>query len=259
MRQALALVTLALALALAASPLRAAEEIVAGLSQNRISITAQFNGSQILIYGAVKRNAPEPQTAPLKIIVTLEGPSLPVTVRRKVKTGGIIWINRDKVDVDSAPTYYAVATSAPIGTIITKTEDLRRRITVPTAIRSVGAPDTVLDTLAFSDALIRLRTEDGLYKQSEGAVDIVEDTLFRANFDLPANLVEGNYRVRIMLYRDKTLIDEETETIFVRRVGLERWLANTAEQQSEFYGVLSLLIAGFAGWAAAAIFRFIRS
>lgn len=252
------LAILALMLSLMAGPVRAAEEIVAGLSQNRISITAQFNGSQILIYGAVKRNEPEPQTAPLKIIVSLEGPSLPVTVRRKVKTGGI-WINRDKVEVDSAPTYYAVATSAPIGTIISHTEDLRRRITIPTAIRSVGASGTVTDSGAFSEALIRLRTRDGLYKLSEGAVDIVKDTLFRATFDLPANLVEGNYRVRILLYRDKVLLDEATETIFVRRVGLERWLANTAEQQSEFYGVLSLLIAGFAGWVAAAIFRFIRS
>ena len=247
-----------LLLALLAAPALAQEKVVAGLSQNRISITAQFNGSQILIYGAVKRNAPEPGGAPLKIIVTLEGPSLPVTVRRKVKTGGI-WINRDKVEVDSAPTYYAVSTSAPIGTIITHTEDLRRSITIPNAIRSVGAPATVLDSAAFSEALIRLRTHEGLYRMSEGAVDIVEDTLFRANFDLPANLVEGNYRVRIMLYRDKMLVDDETETIFVRRVGLERWLANTAEQQSEFYGVLALLIAGFAGWAAAVVFRFIRA
>ncbi len=249
---------LAVIMALCALPLQAAEEVVAGLSQNRISITAQFNGSQILIYGAVKRNAPEPGGAPLKIIVTLEGPSLPVTVRRKVDTSGI-WINRDRVDVDSAPTYYAVATSAPIGTIITHTEDLRRRITIPNAIRSVGAPSNVLDSSAFSDALIRLRTHEGLYRMSEGAVDIVEDTLFRANFELPANLVEGNYRVRILLYRDKALVDDEVETIFVRRVGLERWLANTAEQQSEFYGILSLLIAGVAGWAAAAIFRFIRT
>lgn len=252
------LAILALLLALFALPLQAAEEVVAGLSQNRISITAQFSGSQILIYGAVKRNAPEPGGAPLKIIVTLEGPALPVTVRRKGNTAGI-WINRDKVEVDSAPTYYAVATSAPIGTILTHTEDLRRRITIPNAIRSVGAPSTVLDSAAFSEALIRLRTQEGLYRMSEGAVDIVEDTLFRANFALPANLVEGNYRVRILLYRDKTLLDEEVETIFVRRVGLERWLANTAEQQSEFYGVLSLVIAGFAGWTAAAIFRYIRA
>lgn len=249
--------TFSLLLALLAAPAAAQEKVVAGLSQNRISITAQFNGEQILIYGAVKRSAPEPADAPLKIIVTLEGPSLPVTVRRKVNTGGI-WINRDRVDVDSAPTYYAVSTSAPIDQILTHTEDLRRRLTIPTAIRSVGAPATVLDSAAFTEALIRLRTNEGLYRLSPYAVDIVEDTLFRANFDLPANLVEGNYRVRILLYRDKALVDEATETVFVRRVGLERWLANTAAQQSEFYGILSLLIAAFAGWAAAAIFRFIR-
>ena len=50
-----------------------AESIVAGLSQNRVSITADFDGSEILIYGAVKRDTPPPEGGPLEVIVTVEG------------------------------------------------------------------------------------------------------------------------------------------------------------------------------------------
>ncbi len=49
--------------AFAAARRGAEETIVAGLSQNRVSITAHFDGSEILIYGAVKREAPAARTA----------------------------------------------------------------------------------------------------------------------------------------------------------------------------------------------------
>jgi len=47
----------ALVLCLAAVPLRA-EEVVLGLSKDQVAITATFEGSDILIFGAVKREAP---------------------------------------------------------------------------------------------------------------------------------------------------------------------------------------------------------
>ena len=65
-----------------------AEEIVAGLSQSRVSITARFEGSEILIYGAVKRDAPPPEGPKLEVIVTVEGPSTPLVIRRKERVAG---------------------------------------------------------------------------------------------------------------------------------------------------------------------------
>ena len=58
---------LALLLVLAL-PSAAQEVIVAGMSQNRVSITADFDGSEILIYGAVKRDSPAPEGGPLEVI-----------------------------------------------------------------------------------------------------------------------------------------------------------------------------------------------
>ena len=74
-----------------------AEEVVAGLSQSRISIATNFDGSEILIFGAVKRTTPA-DDAPLQVLITVEGPSEPLTVRKKDKRFGI-WINTDQVEV----------------------------------------------------------------------------------------------------------------------------------------------------------------
>lgn len=216
---------LLLALLLAA-PAGAQEEVVAGLSQDKISITANFDGSDLLIYGAVKREEPVPPGT-LDVIITVEGPSTSITVRRKSRAIGI-WVNTAAVEVDRAPSFYAVATTRPLFDILSWTEDLRRKISVPQMIRSVGAPQDIEDSFAFTEALIRIREANGLYSLHEGSVSLEENTLFRTDVDLPANLVEGNYRTRIFLVRDKHVIASHDAVIDVRKVGLERWLYELA-------------------------------
>jgi hypothetical protein len=50
----------------------------------------------------------------------------------------------------------------------------------------------------------------------------------------------------------------QERTIFVRKEGLERFIFTMAHEQPLLYGLLSLLLAGIAGWTASAVFRLIR-
>lgn len=199
--RAVALVTCVLVLA--TSPLRA-EEIVLGLSADEVGITATFDGSDILVFGAIKRDAPIPSGSALDVIVAVTGPLTPVTMRKKDRRFGI-WINSEVALIDAAPSFYAVATTGPLPEILRDTEDLRHSITIPRAIRSIG--NEVTDSAAFTEALIRIRTDEGLYSLLEGAVDLTEQTLFRSRIALPANLTEGRYDARIFLVRDGAVID----------------------------------------------------
>jgi uncharacterized protein (TIGR02186 family) len=240
----------------AALPLRA-EEVVAGLSQNRISITTNFDGSEILIFGAVKREATIPEGEPLEVIITVAGPSEPVVVRKKDRRFGI-WINTAAVEVDSAPSFYSVATSAPWEEVVTDVEDLRHKISVTRAIRSVGAPSEVRNSETFTEALIRIREADDLYQTNINSVDVSQQTLFSTSVQLPANLTEGDYVARFFLTRGGVVLDQHETTIFVQKVGLERFLYNLAHEQPLVYGLLSLFIAIVAGWGASAFFRYLR-
>ena len=250
-------VLLALILILLALPLRA-EEIVAGLSQSRVSITARFEGSEILIYGAVKREAPAPEGPKLEVIITVEGPSTPLVIRRKERVAGI-WINKDSVRIDLAPSFYAVATTGPLADILTETEDLRHGISIPRTIRAVGIAAEAPNSADFVQALLRIRLGDGSYGVSENAVQLTEDTLFRTDVALPANLVEGDYQVRIFLLRGGRVVDRLERVIGVRKAGLERFLFRSAQDQPLFYGLAALALAAFAGWAASAAFRYLRA
>ncbi len=245
-------------LLLAALPAAAQEEVVLGLSQDSVSISADFDGSEILVYGAVKRETPIPADPPLEVVVTVSGPFVPLTVYRKERKLGI-WVNADAVEVDLAPSFYAVATSGPFETVVSNVEDLRHEISVPRAIRSVGAPMEVEDSQAFTDAVIRIRGDSGLYQLLEGAVDVREETLFSTRIRLPANLTEGAYATRIFLSRGGAVIGQTQRVIDVRKVGLERWLYNLAHDRPAVYGLLALVIAVAAGWGASTAFRLIRN
>ncbi len=246
-----------LALMLIAGVAAADEIIVSGLSQNRVSITADFDGSEILIYGAVKREAPPPDGRPMEVIITVEGPSTPVQVRRKDRVFGI-WLNNAEVRVDSAPSFYAVATTGPLQHILSDTENLRHRITIERAIRAVGITGEADESGAFVLAMLRVRTNEDRYRVLEGKVELTEDTLFRTDIVLPANLTEGEYKVRLFLLRGGRVVATQERLIGVRKEGLERLIFTMAHEQPLLYGLLSLLLAAFAGWAASAAFRLIR-
>ena len=230
----------------------AAETIVSGLSQSSVSITTDYAGTEILIYGAVRREAPILKEPPLRVIITVEGPDLPVVIRRKERTFGI-WLNDARLCPGPVPTFYAVATSAPLKDALAPEEDLRLGITLPPAMRS---PDSAAQP--FLDALLRLRTQSGFYALNEGSIGFTEDTLFNTVVRLPAALTEGNYKVRIFLTREGEVVDEMRRTIWVRKTGLERFLHNAAHEYALLYGFAALLIAGLAGWGASAIFARLR-
>ena len=234
-----------------------AEEIVSGLSQSQVSINANFDGTAILIYGAAMRDAPPPDWPLLQVIVTVEGPAFPVVVRHKERVAGI-WINQGAVRVDSAPSFYAVATTRPLRDILSETDDLRYRISLDNVVRAIGISNEAPDAPSYVAALERIRTVENNYRLDQNSVLLLRQSLFRTDVALPANLIEGSYKVRIFLTRAGHVIDMQESQIDVQKAGLERFLFNLAQQQPLIYGLISLLLAAVAGWGASEAFRRLR-
>lgn len=249
-----ALLALALLLTLAL-PVRAGE-IVGALSQNRVSLTANFTGSEILIFGAI-RPVDGIEPGDFEIAVVIEGPRQPVVIWRKARRMGI-WVNVDGVSLSSVPSFYAVATTAPLSEILSPETDAQFRISPEQAIRADQASGEVADRGEFTQALLRLRAEAEQFRTLERWVQLDRGILFRANVRLPANLIEGAYTTRMFLLRDGEVVHQYRNAIFVRKDGLERWLYQTAYDQPLLYGLMALALALLAGWGASAVTRFLR-
>lgn len=234
------------------APLQAEENtVVGGLDQHSVSLTTDFSGSQLFIYGAVKGETSE---TPLDVIVTVTGPLEPLTVRKKERQLGI-WINGPGVEIDKAPSFYAVASTKAFRDTVSFTDDLRYRIGLDKIIELIDAPAWVENREEYRQAVVRIREEQGLYAFLPNTVKIVENTLFETRIKLPANLIEGDYTARIFLLRNKNVLDVFEDRIEVRRAGLGRWIYSAAQNHPAFYGIGSILVALFAGWLASAFFR----
>ena len=232
----------------------ASETVVLGLNQNQVSITADFHGSELLIFGAIRRESPL-QDAPLQVALTVAGPSGPVTVRKKSRVAGI-WINTDGQRIGAAPSFYAVATSAPWDETVSAELDGRHHLSIGRAIYPQDIERNADNR--FQDALIRIRSDENRYQLLENQVVLEEQTLFKASIRLPSNLIEGSYPIRVFLTRNGNLVSEYRTNIQVRKVGLERFLYTTAHNTPLLYGIMSLIIALFAGWLASSLFALVR-
>ena len=185
------------------------------------------------------------------------GPVRPLIVRKKERRWGI-WVNTESVRVDAAPSLYTIATTGELTEILSATDRLRYGIGLGRLVRTVGEANGTNDVPAFNEAVVRIRQKSGLYAEIDGHVDLEQETLFSTAIALPSDLVEGDYTVRILLARDRVALGVVDSVIAVRKAGIGRWIYIMAHEQPLLYGILSLLVALAAGWAASEAFRLLR-
>jgi uncharacterized protein (TIGR02186 family) len=250
------MVRLILLVLLLALPARG-EQIVSGLSQSRVSINASFDGTAILIYGAAMRVEPPPSWPLLQVIVTVEGPVVPIVVRRKERVAGI-WINQGAMSMEGAPSFYAVMSTGPLADILSPEEDKLHRVSIPMEIGAVKMNAGAGAASDYLAAFERIKEASGSYRLAPDSVLLLQQSLFRTEVALPANLVEGEYRVRIFLTRGGKVLDVQDSQIEVYKAGVERFLFRLAHDQPLIYGVIALLIAAVSGWGASELFRRMR-
>lgn len=245
---------LALSLGLLSHIVQAEERIIAGLSQHNVSLTTDFAGSELLVHGGIFVDSDIP--GPFDVIVAIMGPSTPVEVRKKEREFGI-WIKGRAVQIDAAPSFYAVAATGTLNETLSNTDDLSYRIGLQHVIRLIDAPSWVKvgEREDYRQAVVRIREQQGLYSVLPNSVNFIEDRVFETRIKLPANLVEGDYRARVFLTRNRKVLDVFTDTIEVRRAGFGRFIYRSAQEHPALYGIVSIVVALIAGWLASAFFR----
>lgn len=236
---------LSCALLCAAGSVRAAE-LVVDLAQHLVAITTGFTGSEVLVFGATDGQG--------DVVVVIRGPENTEAVRRKGRVFGI-WMNERDLAFDNVPAFYALAASVPIEDVLPERVMKRHQIGVNN-LRLVAPRDAgPAEIEEFRAALIRAKQRAGLYTEEPARILFLGDRLFRTDVWFPANAPVGRYVVQVYLIRDGEVASAEITPLVVSKVGFEAGVYNFAQRYSLAYGVLAILIAAVAGWAASAIFR----
>lgn len=233
----------------AAAPVR----LLTDISQNRIDIVYTFKGAELLVFGAIlypRGSVPDERPG---LAVVVRGPVEPITLRKKARVAGI-WINTDSVRFDTAPGFYAVATSAPIHTLVDERNASIWEIGLDYLQLSPTSGDSG-EIATFTRGLVDLRRRSGLWSEQEGRIGITQNILYQARIAIPAAVPVGAYTAEIYLIRHGKVIARAATPITIDKSGFERWVYVAAQKNGLAYGLVAVALALLAGWGAGLLVR----
>jgi uncharacterized protein (TIGR02186 family) len=241
------------AVALLCAPVTA-QELASGLSTDLIQITSNFNGTDIVLFGATETPGETTPNKDQDLVIVIRGPPVDMTVRRKARVFGI-WINREEVQLSGMPGYYFLASTRPLDDIATLATLQRFRLGTANLEATTRGATGPANAAAFRAAAIRDLKRDHLYWESPTGIEFLSRTLFRAQIPIPAAVPPGEYRAEVFLFRGGAVVSAQSSPLFVDKSGFERQVFNYAYQASFAYGFVTVLMALGFGYAGFVIFR----
>ncbi len=236
---------LAACILFASGPARA-QALIADLSSHLIAITTGFAGTELLLFGATEGEG--------DVVVIVRGPEGETSVRRKARVAGI-WINRDELRFSGVPTFYRIAASKPLADFVPAALRQRHQIGVDFLRLQPQREVNSEEAPAFRAGMVRNKEAQKLYEPEVGRVNFLGSRLFRTRILFPANVPTGSYSVEVLLIRGGQVIAAQTTPMFVSKVGFGADIYDFAHAWAAVYGLLAILLAVLAGWAAGVIFR----
>lgn len=227
-------------------PVPADAPLITDLSSHLIAITSSFSGTDLLLFGAIDE--------PGEVVVVVRGPTSTSVVRRKRPTLGL-WLTRRSESYDNVPAYYAVASSKPLKEIAPPS--LLQRLQIGTEnlrFRYIGSRRAE-DFTQYHQAIIRLKTRDGLYRENIGGIDFLGPKLFRTAISFPSTVPVGTYQTEVYLIRDNRIVAAQSTPLFIDKQGIEQEVYDFSRAEPAVYGLVAVLLAVFSGWLAAVVFR----
>lgn len=232
------------------------ENIQIGLSTDRVSITTDFSGADLTIFGALDNADPlVSRQGRYDVIVVLEGPPRPVVVRKKTRVLGM-WINTQSETFLNVPMSYSLSTSRALQDI-TYPDNYRQmalgseNVTVTPYDRD-GDPATIAE---FTAALRDRKRASGLFSERIGGVHFLSQSLFRASLHLAPNVPVGTHRARAFLFKNSVFIRENSAQLFITKAGFEQRIFRYAQTHGFLYGVFAVVLAFLTGWLGRMVFK----
>lgn len=227
--------------------------LVSDVSRSRIDIVYSFTGAELLVFGAIQypggRSAKPPQIA-----VVVRGPAEPITVRRKERLLGL-WMNLESSRFESAPAFYAVASSAPVRTLLDERTAAIFEIGLDHLQLSPASTAGAGEARAFEHGLLDQRRRRGLYAEDGHGVTISQGVLYRARIAVPARVPVGKYQVDTYLIQGGEVVAASTRQVEIDKSGFERSVALAAQNHGLAYGLAAVGLALLLGWGAGEAFR----
>ena len=232
--------------------LHARDFLLGDISNRNISITASFTGAEIIIYGAIDPSIYEHNN----IFITVTGPRIDAKLRKKVKSLGLWVLERRYFNISNLPSYYAIASNTNQSEMEEATFILNEIGWKNIKIK-LNENINIEEQNNIKEILKKIYLEKKLYVSNLNKVNIIRDTLFRSEFELPATAQVGSYEVNMYLVskEGKELISIWSDDINVTKEGVSADLYDYSKNHPLLYGLFAAIGAIMFGFLASEIFR----
>ena len=214
---------------------------------NLIAIGAFFNGMQLTVSGKVGIEN--------DVMVLVSGNQEDLTLKKKGKALGLLWMNLGDVHIKRVPNFYVLYSSQA---------KMTSPASNPKALENLGvgfeylkkemeveAPQAEKDGLA--NEFFKLKQEQGLYAFHPGEIRFEQknemEKSFSAGVWIPPRIAVGEYQIKVMEVHNGQIVDTSTNQLKVKEEGIPLMLSSLAFNHSLLYGFLAVLIAIAAGLA----------
>ena len=217
------------------------------LSEDKIHIQTNFNGKEIIIFGILD---PKEDT-----IVAIKGPKSDTKLTKKEKIFGF-WINTKKIIYKELPTIFFLASTSPVEKILSNETIIKEKLNYDKLLTNIITQRNFIEQkniIDWNKNLIEIKKTQNLYKKYD--LKNVEDKLFQTRVFFPAISSPGDYIVTIYQIKNNVIIDKKIKKIVIDKSGIGNKIYLFAQQEPAIYGIISILLAVFAGLIAATAFR----
>src|SRR5437660_2672767 len=148
-----------------------AERLIASVSNHRVTVTPNYSGEELVLFGSVETDASTPANRSYDLVVTVSGPRADMVTRRKEHRFGI-WINTDSRQFLQVPAYLAIFSNRPIDAIASSEVQRRQQLGMNNVVLTQRVGTDYADVVPndpFRSAFVRLRSQHGLYRESNSA------------------------------------------------------------------------------------------
>lgn len=212
-----------------------------------VHIGAFFNGTQLTVSGEVGIGN--------DVVVIVSGEQEELTLKKKGKALGLLWMNLGDVHFKKVPNLYILYSSKKRMELVDSESKTWEQIGIGFEFvkkeMEIDAPLAKRDNLA--NELLKLKQNQGLYASYPGEISFKlkneKEKSFTVNVWIPPRIPTGEYQVRIMEIHDGHIVDNSRDQIKVEEEGIPLMLSSLAFNHSLLYGFLAVLIAVAAGLA----------
>jgi uncharacterized protein (TIGR02186 family) len=241
------LLAAAIPLALAETPARAGDtQASVTVTPSDVRIGFFYSGQELEVASRAGRS--------MDVVLTIRGKDEPLTLKRKGRKFGFLWMNVGEVHYEAVPVLYMLRSSRPLEEVAPL--DVLDRLGI--GLESLHHAVSEGTGREVFDELVKLKESDRLYSIEEGGVTVspAEGGGIAASslFELPAKAPVGHYDVDFFGFEGGQGERLGTAGIELGRSRSVSFVTGLLERHGLLYGCMAVTIAVIAGLGTGLIF-----